>query len=60
MAYSLEVLSLYIPWINRGKDLERGDFSIMSYLQLLTLELRLLEGILKAFGVVLIASWLVS
>lgn len=42
------------------KDLEHGDFSMMSRLQLVTLELGLLESIPEAFGVALIVWWFVS
>lgn len=52
MAFSLEVLSLYVPWINRVNDLKHGDISMMSSLHLVMLELRLLESIPKAFRIV--------
>lgn len=60
MAFSLEVLSLYVPGINRVNDLKHGDSLMMRHLQLVTLELRLLESIPKAFRIVLIVWWLVS
>lgn len=52
MAFSLEVLSLYVLWINRVNDLKHGDLSMMSSLHLVMLELRLLESIPKAFRIV--------
>lgn len=52
MAFSGEVLSLYILWINRVNDLKCGDLLMMSSLYLVMLELRLLESIPKAFRVV--------
>lgn len=62
MAFRLEVLSLYVLWINRVNDLKQGDLLMMSSLHLVMLELRLLESIPKAFRIVncLLTRWLVS
>lgn len=52
MAFSVEVLSLYVPWINRVNDLKHGDLLMMNSLYLVMLGLRVLESIPKASRVV--------